>query len=393
MRLAVVVHRYGSGIRGGAEAAARELAVRMAERPGVEVEVFTTCATDTDWTQGAEPGTSRDGAATVHRFRSEPRHPGFHDFSTALFRDTHPSTVAEADAERWLTWQGPSSPDLVEAVAASGADVVTATPYLYRPTVDVVRRLGERVVLHPATHDELPIHLPAFREVFCRPGGLVFFSDAERRVAERLFPVAARPQAVVGVGVEVPDVAPDPAVFADGAGRSLHGRPYLLYVGRVDDGKGTGALAELFAAYKRRRPGPLALALVGPVVHAPAPHPDLVVAGPVSEEEKWSALAGATAFVHPSAFESFSIVLMEAWAAGRPAVVNARCDVTVEHARRSGGGLPFRGYGEFEAIVDRLVAEPSLAAGMGAAGRHYVGRHFAWPHLLDRYETFLRARC
>ena len=60
-------------------------------------------------------------------------------------------------------------------------------------------------------------------------------------------------------------------------------------------------------------------------------------------------LSGARAFVQPSYFESFSIVLMEAWAAGRPALVQGHCDVLLGHARRSGGAIPYFDFATFEA--------------------------------------------
>jgi glycosyltransferase involved in cell wall biosynthesis len=191
---------------------------------------------------------------------------------------------------------------------------------------------------------------------------------------------------VIGVGI-------DPVDNLDGArfraSSEVGGRPYLLCLGRVDEGKGTEVLARFFAAYKRRRPGPLALVFAGPVVHPPAPHPDVVVAGPLEETVKWSALAGAEALVNPSANESFSIVLLEAWAAGRPALVNARCGATTEHARRSHAGLAFAGYASFEAAVDRLVADGAASRAMGDAGRAYVEKSFAWPVVTARYREWL----
>jgi len=51
------------------------------------------------------------------------------------------------------------------------------------------------------------------------------------------------------------------------------------------------------------------------------PHPDIFMAGFVSDELRNSALAGALALVQPSYFESFSMVLAEAWAMRRPALV------------------------------------------------------------------------
>jgi Glycosyltransferase len=74
----------------------------------------------------------------------------------------------------------------------------------------------------------------------------------------------------------------------------------------------------------------------------------VVVTGFIDEAGKQSALAGAAALVQPSYFESFSMVLTEAWAHRRPALVQGHCAVLDGQARRSGGGIPYRSYAEFE---------------------------------------------
>jgi glycosyltransferase involved in cell wall biosynthesis len=243
--------------------------------------------------------------------------------------------------------------------------------------------------MHPAAHDEPPIHLPVFASTFAAARGLAFYTDGERRLVERLWPrLTSTPQLVVGLGVS-PDAASgaDPSSFRARIG--VGDRPYLLCLGRVDEGKGTHVLSRFFAAYKRRHPGPLALVFAGPVVHQPAAHADVIVTGPVTDDDKWSALVGAAALVHPSVNESFGIVLLEAWSACRPALVNARCAATSEHVRRSRGGLAFSGYGSFETALDRLLDQPALADAMGAAGRQYVEDCFAWPVVTRRYRRWL----
>jgi len=72
------------------------------------------------------------------------------------------------------------------------------------------------------------------------------------------------------------------------------------------------------------------------------------VTGTVSEADKWDILAGAEVMVTPSAYESFSLVLLEAWTLGVPVLVNASCAATMEHCRRSGGGLWFESFRSFE---------------------------------------------
>ena len=58
-------------------------------------------------------------------------------------------------------------------------------------------------------------------------------------------------------------------------------------------------------------------------------------------------------------------------------------------SRRSGGGLVFGGYGEFEVAVDRLAADRALRAELGALGRSYVDGRFRWPIIVDRYARFV----
>jgi glycosyltransferase involved in cell wall biosynthesis len=386
--VAYAVARYGADMWAGAELGTRMLAEHLVHDTGWDVDVYTTCAREmSTWADEFEPGTVDVNGVTVHRFRSvSGRASGFERFSDGVMH--RPAAASAAEAERWIELQGPVCPDVLDAAEASAADVVVFYPYLYWPAVHGVRRLGDRAVLHPATHDEWPTRLPIFQDVFGSPGGLVFQTHDERRLTERLFPGAARrPQAVIGLGVDDGKGEAAAARRALGVGE----RPYLLYVGRVDDGKGTGLLARYFLAYKRRRPGPLALVLAGSVVDRPPNHPDILVPGLVDEEVKWGALRDAAVLVQPSANESFSLILLEGMAAGRPALVNGACLATTEHARRSGAGLWFTGYGMFEAALDRLLGDSAAARAMGAAGRAYVDRRYRWPQLIGRYADFLTA--
>lgn len=383
MKVAYLVARYGAEVIGGAELATRRLAENLAAS-GHHVEVYTTCAEQMTWADHYPPGTTEVNGVTVHRFRSSARHRDFDILSGPILAD--PTHCSERAADRLIDWQGPRCPDALDAVAASDADVVGLSPYLYWPTVHGVRRLGDRTVLHPASHDEHVIHLPPFQEVFTRVGGLAYYTEVERRLTERLFPrTAILPQAVVGLGVDVADGSPEDARRELRLGE----RPYLIYVGRLDDQKGTTFLATWFAAYKQRRPGPLALVLAGQVHSVPTAHPDIVTPGEISERLKWGALRGATALVNPSPYESFSLQVIEAWAVGTPVVVNARCAATVYHCRRSGGGLAFDSYAAFEAAVDRLSRQPGLAQRLGDAGRVYVDAHYRWPDVTRRYARLL----
>jgi glycosyltransferase involved in cell wall biosynthesis len=372
---------------GGAEAASRVLAEHLVSDLGWEVEALTTCAVDNrTWANDYVENTSDVNGVTVHRFASASgRDPGFDRFSRKIMSVPH--RAAPRDQDRWITMQGPHNPKLLDAIASSDADLLVFSPYLYEPTVKGIPLVANRAVFQPAAHEEQPIHLPIFRNLFTGARALSFYTDSERRLVERLFPVASSPQIVLGLGVDDLDGDPDAARAAIGVGD----RPFLHSQCRVDAGKGTTMLAEFFAAYKQRRPGPLALVLAGPVVDAPPPHPDIIVPGMVDTAVMHGLFQASTVYVHPSAYESLSITLLDAWEGERPALVNGRCEVTREHCERSGGGLWFEDYATFEVIVDRLVADDELRSRLGANGKRYVDDHYRWPALVRRYRSFLES--
>ena len=385
MKLAYVVPRYGLEIRGGAETGARMFAEHLVAERGLQVEVLTTCALDAlTWRDELAPGTSELNGVAVTRIASEAgRGEGFHPLSGLLLAD--PEHAGAADMERWVDLQGPKSPDLVEATAASDADVIAFYPYLYYPTIRGLPRVSERAIMHPAAHEEPALHLPLFDPLFAQCRGFVFQTRSERHLVQQRFGVGSTPQVLVGLGVEEAAGDAEQARAAFGLGEA----PFLLCIGRVDDKKGTGVLWRFFRQYKARFPGPLRLVLVGQVVDPPDPHPDIVVTGMIDDEAKWGLLRGARALVAPSPVEAFSLTVVEAMTAGAPVIVNAVCGATREHCEQSGAGLWFEGYAEFESVVTRLTTDGALHETMRRNGARYVEANYRWPVILDRYCAFL----
>ena len=385
----MVVQRYGRDVAGGAEQLCRYYATGLVER-GHEVEVLTTrAASYVDWANSYPPGTEELDGVVVHRLDvSRPRdHQVFGGLQERVVAGRKP--VPYFLQREWMRQQGPEVPQLARWLeeAASSYDVAAFFTYLYNTTWTGLPVAARRVptVLHPTAHDEAPIHLPLFDAVFRHPHAFGFLTVEEVEFVERRFRVR-RPYRVLGVGVDL-DPPGDAASFR--ARFSLGERPYLLYVGRLDPHKGTEELYDQFLAYKQRHPGPLALVYLGEPVKPMPGHPDVLVTGFVDDPTRWSALRGCLALVMPSWFESFSMAVTEAWAVGRPALVQGRCAVLDGQARRSGGGIPYLGFGGFEAALELLEGDPSLGAGLGAAGRRYVEANYAWPDVLARYERLL----
>lgn len=385
MKLTFVTPRYGPEVIGGAETAARMLAERLVQRPGWEVEVLTSCALDhLTWENVLPLGPTMLEGVTVRRFpTASPRLLEYFTLDGQL--RIAPASASLEQSRRWVALNGPMCPDLVDAVAATDADVIACYPYLFATTVDALAVSPVPVVLHPAAHDEPALYFAAFRRAFRQVDGFVYHTRAERELMEDVFSNGATAQIVLGLGTNEPT----------GTGRSggevlgIGDRPYLCYLGRVDQHKGCDMLADFFLRAKERHPSDLALAFVGPLSGAAVEHPDIVSTGTVSESDKWDILGGALALVNSSAYESFSLVVLEAWTQGVPVLVNGACAATVEHCRRSGGGLWFDGFGSFESAVARLTEEPALRRQLAEAGRRYTVSNYSWPVIIDRYASFL----
>jgi glycosyltransferase involved in cell wall biosynthesis len=69
--------------------------------------------------------------------------------------------------------------------------------------------------------------------------------------------------------------------------------------------------------------------------------------------------------------------------------VHAKSDVLREQCRRSGGGLWFNTYPEFEEELLLLLSDRATRNTLGEAGRHFVLREYAWPQVEKRLLTAL----
>ena len=387
VHLGLIVPRYGEQIVGGTEHWLRSLCEHLVSERRWSVEVFTTCATSAaTWEDELDDGDDDLNGVTVHRHRSvSGRDRRYLELLPRL--RAAPDTVPDDLAYRFVELVGPVCPAVIDHAAASSCDLVAVTPYLFWPAVHGVERLRRRVIFHGAAHDEPELHLPIMRGVFASVGGFAFNSVAERALVERTFAVAQLPARVIGNTVSEGDGDPVAARAALGLGAD---EPFVLCVGKVERAKGSHGLAELWHHYRAQRPAAPRLVLLGPVHDELAGDDgDVVVVGRQPEAVKWGALRACQWVIAPSPWESFSLVVLEAWLAGRAVVVNGRCEATMEHCRRSGGGLSFADAVEFEVVTDRLRTDGELRERLAARGEAYARRQFSWDAVLDRYGSLV----
>jgi glycosyltransferase involved in cell wall biosynthesis len=384
MRIAFVVQRYGVEVSGGAETLARRVANLLAD--DVELTVLTTCALDyVTWENHYPPGEATVEGVRVLRFPvDDPRDPSFDEISRRAYASPDDLELGRA----WMQAQGPNSSGLLEHLRDEGEtyDAVAFVTYLYAPTANGLPLVASRSVLVPAVHDEPPLRLRLFDQVFADARILLFSTPEERELARVRFGVEDNRSRIVGLAIDDP---PDMDGSRFSADRGL-GRAYALYVGRLDLSKGVGDLVEAHRIYREAQPDGLDLVLMGSG-SLDVDEPWIHQTGFVSESEKHDALAGATIVVLPSPYESLSIVQLEAWSHGRPTLSNARSPILVGQSRRSGGGLWYAGAEEYAEMLDFLVRTPPIARTLGREGRRFVSAAYSWGEVREGWLAALQA--
>lgn len=389
MRILYLCQRYGDEIVGGSESACRAFAEQLSAR-GHHVQVLTSTAREyTTWANHYPPGSSILNGVQVHRLTvgAERVAETFGPMQEWVVHGPKPMPLFQQ--QRWLEMVGPSVEGLEEWLHAHADDfdVAIFMTYLYCTTTRGLPALAGRlpVVLQPTAHDEPSIWATAFDTILRLPDAYLYFTPSERAFMEQRLHRRTE-GAVAGIGIDQHPVA-DPSLFRTAYG--LGDKPYLLYVGRIDGGKGTDEAARFFTAYQRRNPSDLQLVMAGELIGASQQHSGVVYTGFLDEAMKRSAMAGSLALLQPSYFESFSIVLCESWVQGRPALVQDGCAVLGSQVRRSSGGLPYTGFATFEAALDLLRHDVALASRLGAMGQQFVRDSYSWPVVLDGVESVI----
>ena len=380
MKLAVIVQRYGRQINGGAELHARYIAERLAAH--ATVEVLTTCATDyVSWRNELAAGVEEVNGVTVRRFRvKHERDPKvFGKRSDRVFEQRH-SIGDELD---WIDAEGPTAPALVDYLRkhAGEYDYCLFFSYRYYHAYYGARATASRAVLVPTAERDEAIGLSIFGDVFRGVRGVMYNSPEERAMIQAATGNNDVPGIVVGVGSEVA-TNPQPSRF-----RQKHNvrGPVAIYVGRIDQNKGCKELFEFFQGYLRDVSDKTTLVLIGNSLLPIPKHPRIRHLGFVDDADKFDALAAADLLLMPSYFESLSMVALEAWALGKPVLVNGKCDVLKGQCLRSNAGLFYENYAEFAETLRAIETNRWLAASLGRNGRQYFKEHYDWPVVVRKY--------
>lgn len=377
-RVAVVCFRFGGAIVGGAETSLRTMA-RALQRGGHYVEVFTTCtAHESAWANELAAGTFEQDGLTVHRFPIDPHDRTAHH--EAFRRIVESDVRGDSATEQAYLRHSIHSSSLIAALCRRQAefDAILAGPYLFGLTHDVARALPDKTLLVPCFHDEPLARLACWRDTYAAVGGILYHSPEEQDYAQQTLGINHPRGVEVGTWIEH-SFSRDAQRSADAHAplRVAAKRREIVYCGRYSAQKNLPLLFEFAERYEHERPGRFQFVFAG---QGETSIPDAAWAsnrGRVTEEDKRCLLAHAAAVVQLSRQESLSLIVLEGWAQGTPAIVHAECAVLRAQVARARGGRAIADYQEFARALDDLWDRPEAWRTLGANGRNYVEARYA----------------
>ncbi len=399
MKILHVVQAYDPAI-GGSEWLTKNLSEQMVSRHGDEVTVFTSNAYKPEafWrTKGPlmSPGIETINGVTVRRFKI------FNGLQLARRLLAQGSRRLNLPYNDWIrTLQtGPLIPQLTQAIANSGVDIVFATafPFLHMyQAVAGARRAGIPAVLLGAIHvaDAWDYDRKMMYEAIKRADAYVAHTTFER---DHLVQRGIQPKkiTVIGAGVKA-----DAFVDPDGeAVRERYGwgdAPVVGVLARQSQLKRLDTVLKAMPKVWAAKPN-AHLLMAGArtsyspqldrMIHAlpPKQQSQITVVNDFPERQKPDLLAACDLIAHPSGNESFGIVFVEAWACGKP-VIGARVGSIPSVIDEGRDGLLFEYLNPdslTQAILE-LLDDPAQRTRMGKSGRKKVLKNYTWEIVADR---------
>jgi glycosyltransferase involved in cell wall biosynthesis len=408
-----ITYRFGGDSIGGAEHYMAMLS-RALVRAGIEVDLWTTR------TRGLPPisrfGVRWDNArpargehlhgVDVRRYTTfnlpEPLVRAFDRLLTARWRREAPvatgaSTTHHDDwvahlragalARPWLfealffLLRAPLAPgllwDLTTKVMRYDVVLAQMTPYsTLNYAVAFGARAGVPVVLLPHFHlDDDFYHLRHYYHAFRGATAVLAFSLSQKTFFEG---VGARAEVIGGGGV-------DPEEFGgrEDSGDAFRRRlgvgnvPLILFVGRKAGSKRYDLVIEAVDFLNEQLA--CKLVMIGPDEdRRPISSPNVVYLGPQERAVVLDAYGAADVFAMMSESESFGMVFLEAWMAGKPVIGNRACSAVADLIADGQDGFLCGDALECAEKIAALILDGGLARRLGERGHDKAMREYTW---------------
>ncbi|MEK7181991.1 MAG: glycosyltransferase family 1 protein [Patescibacteria group bacterium] len=200
-------------------------------------------------------------------------------------------------------------------------------------TVPVIHPRKTIVVIHGLEYEVCPEGYSFWERLYMRfsirysckaATSIVSVSENTKKDLMRLYSVAAEKISVIGEGF-------DPKIQSE-KGSSVWPKPYLLFLGRLEERKNIVRIIEAFEILKEKKLFSEKLILAGKwgygkekiqaKIESSPWRREIVVPGYIDEAAKGSLLSGAQIFLFPTLYEGFGIPVLEAQSVGVPVITS-----------------------------------------------------------------------
>jgi glycogen synthase len=192
------------------------------------------------------------------------------------------------------------------------------------------------------------------------------------------------------------DDMPPPLSADEVVGRYQLPRQLIVFIGRTSYDKGAQHAVEAVISL-RRRGTRLALVLIGPSTPEferylnglpVVDRENIYPLGIISEADKHALLEASTLLVLPSRTDSLGLVILEAWAHGKP-VIGARAGGIpgVIADGRTGLLVNFGDIAGLAQAIDRLLQDDTLCRELGQQGQAKLAAEYTWERVADKVLT------
>lgn len=374
-KILFITPRFLQNASGGAEKLAFDYVSILSESH--DVTVCTTAAKNyVTWKNEFKTGITENDSYKIIRFPVTKKRNIYHmnEILDRCLKDG--DSVSLENQMLFLKEQGPYCPEIIEYVTKeqSSFDLIILIGYLYYPVVMSIPLLKVPFVIVPTFHDEPPFRLPIYKQTYKSEYIYSFNAPEELQVYESITKQRANRYFLIGTYVD------DPFSSTELQEPLSPKQTFqFLTIGRIEPAKG---YPELFLDYldwkHSRNRSDVTLKCLGSIFSMDvSKEQEIQFSGFVSEEEKLAEIQKSYLLFNPSAYESFSISIMEAWLQEKPVLVNGRSSVMKGHCLRSQGGLYYSDKISFQRMLDYLLENPTIAYQLGKNGRKYVISNFS----------------
>lgn len=383
-KIGFVTAWYGEHISGGAESMLRDITAEL-HKKNIPVEILTTCAKEfrSDWNVNyyREGTYLNKNNIVVRRFKVRKRNTGDFDNVNYKFINNIPVNFNE---EKVFLREMINSNSLYKYMIENSENysLFVFIPYMFGTTYWGIKLFPEKSILIPCLHNEPYAYMKHFQKTFKNIAGMIFNSEPERILAEKIYNLQNVEKLTAGIGMNT-DISYNPERFRKKY--KIHDN-FILYSGRKDSGKNIQTLIKYHAEYIKRKNNNLKLVITGGGKKIVSDN--IIDLGYISNQDKYDAMSACKFLCQPSLNESFSLVIMESWLCKRPVLIHEKCDVTKNFVMQSDGGLYFNNYPEFEACTDYLINNKNISELIGLNGYEYVNRNFNNDSVTNRYIDF-----